>query len=176
MVISTVGLEPASLLYAIPIMIISGIISFYLFSALLYYAYKNKKSKSFKQAKLLIIILLIIFNPVFIAISDSLNTVYVFALSQESCGVTFQAFLEDSPAMDAGMVTGETIISIDGIEIRNTDEMSDYFDANQYEKTITVKTNEGNEYQFTLRYYETPSKPSRYMMGIAYLSNVFCPR
>ena len=155
------------------LVVIYGIISFYLFSALLYYAYKNKKSKSFKNAKLLIIILLIIFNPVFVVISDSLNVIYGFALSHEPCGVSFQAFLPDAPAMSAGMVPGETIISIDGIEMRNIKDMSDYMDVNQYEKTITVKTYEGNEYQLTLRYYETSS---RYMMGIAGLSSMSCPR
>lgn len=154
----------------IPGTIISYIILFYPFSSLAYYFYVERKSKRFK-AKKKVIGLILMLNPVFISISIALSVLIGAALITEPCGVTYDGFLPDSAARDAGMKPQEVIVQIDDVEIKDIYDMRDYLANITYNKTLRIQTDEGNEYLLTLRVYVPEN---RYMFGITNVTNSFC--
>lgn len=169
--ISIENLKFLSSEYAIPLTL-NYFITFYPFSSLLYFVYKNRKLKILRNSKLMIIGLLIILNPIFITISTSMNTLIGYWLTYEACGVSYSGFAENSPAKDAGMSLSEVIIEVDTVKIKTTDDLGKYLDGNQFGKNISIKTNESS-YNTKLRLNETSG---RYMLGITGARNEICKR
>jgi hypothetical protein len=156
-----------SFIFTIIVGIITNIIAFFPFSALIYYIYKNRKN--YRKLKVAILLLFLL-NPLSIIYSLSLNAIYKFHASNEPCGIVIVGFTENSPAERAGMNINETIIQLDQQEIRSQKDLSEYLKNITSPREIFVKT-ENNEYKFNL----TKNKSGKIVIGIIAYQK-FCKR
>lgn len=145
---------------------------FYPFSCITYYIFSHRK-KLQTNIRIMLLGLMIIMNPIFILISVLLSVLITSAFYFEPCGVTYQDFTSNSAAKDAGMSPQEVIVKIDETEIRSYYDMKKYLDNISYNKTIKIITDQGKEYDVTLRFNETENK---YRIGIYLVSTETCNR
>ena len=155
---------------SIPVAILLYAYFFYPFSCLAEYYYRNRKERGFDE-KRKIITLGILLNPIFIALSISIMILIGTWMTMVPCGVTYQGFLPDSAARDAGMNPQEVIVRMDEIDITDMEKMSNHLSYNQYNRTIRIQTMEGNEYFVTMRFNE---QENQYMLGITNVANYLC--
>lgn len=163
--------HPLELVARIVLSILMNSVIFYPFACLAMYLNRTRGNKAIPRRRFFAFALLI--NPIFIVIASSVNFSVAVAIYSEPCGVTYQGFLPDSAARDAGMLPQEIITKVNGITIRTINEFVIILDKIPGNTTIVFETVEGKVYELLRRYNE---REDRYMIGIAFVSTALCPK
>src|SRR3989339_1562061 len=124
----------------LPIAIIISTIYFYPFSALVHFFYKENKKIIPKKTKLVIIALLLLFNPISLywftvkKIRMDLNNFY------ETCGVEILSIYDKSDLKNSGISKGDVIIGIDNIKISTISELETFLKIMSSTREVKVIT------------------------------------
>jgi hypothetical protein len=110
-------------------------------------------------------------NPIFVGLALTVNIIILVTAMTFPCGVTFEGFLQESPARDAGMKAGDVITSINGIPVSGVVEMGDMLDGIPGNSSLSVGTSDGTTYSMVRYYNETEG---RYLLGISQVSTHLC--
>ena len=160
-----------SIFLSLPFLALQYAIIYFPFSALIYYAYKKRKTKSFKKIRSFVILLLVLLNPIIVTPSTSFGQMLMISASNEPCGVIVTEVFTNSPAQHGGLHVNEVIIEMDQNLILTIQDLQNFMATITSPTKIQVKTDQGI-HPIIVQYNEEQQK---YVLGAKLLQKT-CPR
>jgi hypothetical protein len=131
---------------------------------------KGEKAAISRKDMAYAIVLIAIFNPFTFTLAAYAYNYTVLNVLNYPCGVEVLGYMQDSPARDAMLVTGEVISMADGQKVDTTDSLLHILSGKSPGDTIIVQTNM-RAYIINL----TDDINGRAIMGVI-TTNFYCPR